>query len=91
MDTDPMNEANVGKVFRFLDDGNVEKCFVDHSANPPRSYRTGEIYRPLTKDDDEPGDDEEDVVVYRPEDFSPCRYRRVTSTEGCIFREEEVA
>lgn len=78
-------DTQVSKIFRQLDDGKVEKCFVDHGAKPKRSYRTGEVYRPLTKDDGPPEPQEEDVIVYNTANFHPYRYRRVSPIDKCIF------
>ena len=75
----------VGKVFVACADGKVEKVFCDFDAKPRRSYRTGEFYRPLTRDDALPGPGEEDISFLDPETFDVLYYRRVSPIDGCHF------
>jgi hypothetical protein len=77
------------KIFSFTAGGPpglVEKVFADHTAKPRRSYRTGEFYRALTDEDGPPTDDQEDITVTDPMNFTVHRYRRITdldSMAGC--------
>jgi len=73
------------KIFRPSRNGMLEKFFVDHNAKPRRAYGTGELYRPLTDSDAAPTDEEEDIVIYDPADFTPHKYRRVTGIKKCFF------
>lgn len=85
---------SVSKTFRHTKGWDVvEKIFVDHSANPPRAYPTGEFYELLGKSSEVGGEAtaicaEETVTLLRPDDFDFYTYKRTSDIpENCVIKE----
>lgn len=84
----PMSANEVVIVFRETEKEDVrEKVFIDYAAKPSRAYPTGELYSPVEEGEDVDG--LETITVFKPEDFTPVRYKRISDIpSGCIIKKE---